>query len=69
MEITFVLSVSLTVSHCLSGCRDVSQQTALDWQSVDLSVSGTGGLLSQPSSLPPADRQGQGLMQPVPLSS
>ncbi|KAG8003667.1 Cytosolic carboxypeptidase 6 [Nibea albiflora] len=57
MEITFVLSVSLTVSLCLSGCRDVSQQTASDWQSVDLSVSGTGGLLSQPSSLPPADRQ------------
>lgn len=42
---------------------------AVDWQSVDLGVSGTGGLLSQPSSLPPADRQGQGLILPVFLSS
>lgn len=42
---------------------------AVDWQSVDLSVSGTGGLLSQPSSHPPADRQGQGLIPPVSLRS
>lgn len=41
---------------------------AMDWQSVDLGVSGTGGLLSQPSSLPPADRQGQGLSFSAPDS-
>lgn len=65
-------SFSLSCSLCHSVCLVVGvcpSRLAVDWQSVDLSVSGTGGLLSQHSSLPPADRQGQGLIPPVFLGS
>lgn len=65
-------SLCVSVSLCHSVCLDVGMcpsRLAVDWQSVDLSVSGRGGLLSQPSSPPPADRQGQGLIPPVSLSS
>ena len=65
---SFCLSDSLCHSVCLFVGSCPSRRAA-DWQSVDLSVSGTGGLLSQPSSPPPVDRQGQGLILPVSLSS
>lgn len=61
------LADGVTPSLWLSGM--CPSRLAVDWQSVDLSVSGTGGLRSQPSSPPSADRQGQGLIPPISLSS